>query len=107
MNKVISLANNFDLQVSKIEKNEQIEISKDWLARKQLKFERIISLYVEVIKLEQVKKSSSQRSQVRTSEVEIRAFKHVAVLNFSWAQAVKICVRPSVRQVKSYHTSRR
>ena len=29
MNKVISLANNFDLQVSKIEKNEQIEISKD------------------------------------------------------------------------------
>ena len=41
--------------------------------------------YVEVIKLEQVKKSSSQRSQVRTSEVEIRAFKHVAVLSFSWA----------------------
>ena len=29
MNKVISLANNFDLQVSKMEKNEQIEISKD------------------------------------------------------------------------------
>ena len=29
MNKVISLANNFDLQVSKIEKNEQIEILKD------------------------------------------------------------------------------
>ena len=41
--------------------------------------------YVEVIKLEQVKKSSSQRSQVRTSEVEIRAFKHVAVLHFSGA----------------------
>ena len=41
---VISLANTFDLQVSKIEKNEQIEISKDWLARKQLKFEQIISL---------------------------------------------------------------
>ena len=53
--------------------------------------------YVEVIKFEQVKKSSSQRSQVRTSEVEIRAFKHVAVLNFSWAQVVKICVCPSVR----------
>ena len=36
--------NNFDLQVSKIKKNEQIEVSKNWLARKQLKFERIISL---------------------------------------------------------------
>ena len=40
----LEYVNNFDLQVSKIEKNEQIEISKDWLARKQLKFERIISL---------------------------------------------------------------
>ena len=53
--------------------------------------------YIEVIKLEQVKKSSSQRSQVRTSEVEIRAFKHVAVLNFSWAQVVKKSVCVSVR----------
>ena len=60
--------------------------------------------YVEVIKLEQVKKSSSQRSQVRTSEVEIRAFKHVAVLNFSWAQVVKksVCVCVTLK----YDTSR-
>ena len=68
----------------------------DWLENSQ-SLNELSVWYIEVIKLEQGKKSSSQRSQVRTSEVEIRAFKHVAVLNFSWAQVVKTCVCPSVR----------
>ena len=40
----LEYVNNFDLQVTKFKKKEQIEVSKNWLARRQLKFERIISL---------------------------------------------------------------
>ena len=40
----LEYVNNFDLPVTKFKKKEQIEVSKNWLARRQLKFERIISL---------------------------------------------------------------
>ena len=77
----------------------------DWLENSR-SLNELSAWYFEVIKLEQVKKSSSRSSQIRTSEVEIRAFKHVAVLNFSWAQVVKkcvcVCVCPSVKSKLSY-----